>query len=172
MKRLIAILSTGLAIGFAVALANAQDTSNTGSSDATTQGTMTQDQAGTSGETTTPPSKEGTTSSDMSGKSGESSDMSSADTSKSAKQARSDRWRTAKSCTDESGVTHRKGTKSFKECVDAKRRQEQQMGGQTGSEMSPPATSPDQSGTDSPTSGDTAGQSGQTGQSDSTSSGY
>lgn len=139
MKRLIAIVSTGMAIGFAIALANAQDSSMSGSDTMSSPG-VSQQQPGTAGNMDT-------------GSADTSKDMSTATetmtketkTKKSEKTAKTDYWKSAKSCTDDQGVSHRRGTKAFKSCVEKKRQQEQ-MGGTMGSDTSMDQSNVDQSG--------------------------
>ena len=56
-----------------------------------------------------------------------------------------DHWKNAKSCTDENGKIFKRGTKSFRSCVESMRKKEQ-MGGQVG-EKTPESNPSDSSKT-------------------------
>jgi hypothetical protein len=51
--------------------------------------------------------------------------------------AKGDHWKTAKTCTDESGVIHKRGQKGFNTCVEHMRQKEAQMGGTVAPKASP-----------------------------------
>ena len=87
-------------------------------------GAGTSGQSGTSGSTTS------------SGSMSTDSGMTSSDTSKEMETTKTkETSKTSKSCTDESGVTYRKGEKGFKSCMQTmeKKKESEQMGGQSGS---------------------------------------
>jgi hypothetical protein len=123
MRKLIAVLSIVSALGFAVALAGTNDPSSQNPS---------QDTSASSG------NMQG--SSEMSG----TAESPSSDTSKmqeqtqpseTSKKPTKDKWSSAKSCTDDSGVTYQKGKTGFQACVDKMRKAEkEQMGGTTPSD--------------------------------------
>ena len=50
-----------------------------------------------------------------------SSDSSKTTTTETTKMSKKDQWANASECTDSTGMTYKKGTKSFRRCVDAKR---------------------------------------------------
>jgi hypothetical protein len=52
---------------------------------------------------------------------------------------KADHWKTAKICTDENGVVHKRGQKGFNTCVEHMRRKEEQMGGTIAPKASPKA---------------------------------
>jgi hypothetical protein len=124
MKRLIAVISAVAAIGFAVALANTSDvnTSSSGTSDVHEQsaGIHGGDLSGTPGDMS---GTAGGTTSDTTG-------TTPGTTTKGATTS-SDRWSTARTCTDENGVTFYKGRTGFDGCVSKMRKMEKkdQMGG-------------------------------------------
>jgi hypothetical protein len=114
MKKFIALVSVSLCFGFALALANTEDSAmnRDSASDTSNVSSESQQQAGSAGIS----SDSQTTGSNMQG-----------DTSQA--QAPSDS-KMAKSCTDERGSTYRMGQKGFKECVQSeKSKHHEQMGG-------------------------------------------
>jgi hypothetical protein len=187
MKKFIAATSAFMVIGFAVALANADDMSNTTTKDSKTTteqqpGTMGSGSSDTtgntgsinSGDTSTESSKSTTTTSKSSAGtmgSGSSdtanSNMGSSDTgsSTSAMNTSSDKWKHAKTCTDSNGTTFYKGKKGFDRCVSQMKKAEKnrdQMGGTAGGDMatgSPGMSSGSTSGSDTsqPSSGSNMG---------------
>lgn len=113
IKKLISIVSLVSALGFAVALANtnSNESSNTSSSDMNSSGSMSGDSS----------------SGGMSGTAGSDAMEKSSESAKTTVK-KHDKWTSAKSCTDENGVTHYKGRSGFQSCVDQMRKKDQ-MGG-------------------------------------------
>lgn len=118
MKKLIALVSFCLSFGFALALANTEDSamnrdSGTESSDANDQANQQGGSAGISGENN--PQNPGT---NMQGDTGSMSDPKMSDS------------RMPKTCTDDKGAILRPGQKGFKECTHLeKNKHPEQMGG-------------------------------------------
>lgn len=113
MKKLITLTCVALSAVFAVMLANADDTQSG-------------DMGGTMGETTPMQPSDTTTMGEPS--------RPAAPMTEEKQAMTEDRWKTAKTCTDESGKSYRRGKPGFKACVDEMRRKEQ-MSGMMGSEQ-------------------------------------
>lgn len=131
LRKLIALCSVSFGIAFAVALANANDGDSMSSTDSVNQ------QAGTSGMDAT---KSTPTTPGMTGD---------ADINTRTEVIRENHWKTAKTCTDDQGVTYKRGKKGFQTCVDNMRRKEQMSGemgtglpGDSTSGVTPDSTSP------------------------------
>ncbi|MEK6704744.1 MAG: hypothetical protein AABZ06_03065 [Bdellovibrionota bacterium] len=56
------------------------------------------------------------------------------DTSRDTSKAATEDLKNAKTCMDDHGVIHNRGTKQFQKCIDNKRRMMEQMGGQAGTD--------------------------------------
>ena len=124
MKKLIAIASSSLAIGFAVAIANAEDTSSRSSS------TTIHQQAGSTG-------SKGQGPSDTIDSAPDHSDSAVAPSAGTAANG-SDSWKTTKSCVDKAGTTFFRGQKGFNDCQSWARKQSRdQMGGTVGEPVNP-----------------------------------
>lgn len=115
MKNTIAIASSALIFACMVALAHADDYQRPGTAD--------------TGTPMSPDVSNQDMSQDMSKDAAKDSAQDSAkDTMKDAKK--SEHWRTARMCTDESGTQFKRGEKGFRECLQQKRKMER--GGQSG----------------------------------------
>lgn len=142
MRKLIATVSIALSVVFALALANADDTTSSNQQPGTSDTTTSTDTSNTTSNATT-----------GSDTSANPSNPSMGGTTSSAQ----DQLKNAKSCTDANGITYHPKQKGFNNCIKAMKKQmESQAGGQTGSSTS---GSTDTSGTSS--SGTSSSGSGQ-----------
>lgn len=135
MKRIIAMLSTGMAIGFALALAYADDTTRSNNSSDTSV-SQPGEMPGTIFAT---PGMEEESDMEQPGQTGD-----------SGKQA-SKPMDTSKTCIDSAGVIHRAGTEAFSKCLKDKEKTHKEMGGKMGEE----------SGSSDETSDEMSGESGE-----------
>lgn len=138
MKRIIAMLSTGMAIGFALALAYADDTTRSNNGSADTSINQPGEMPGTI--FATPGMEE-----DSMEQPGQTGDTSTTTAPKGEKQA-SKPMDTSKTCIDAAGVIHRAGTEAFNKCLKEKEKTHKEMGGQMGKEPSKEESSDEMSG--------------------------
>jgi hypothetical protein len=144
MKQTIKVASIGMIVGFAIALANANDNMSS-----TTQ------QPGTSGSTTS----ESTTKTESNTSGAMGSDTTGAGTmgnttgSATGSTTGTVDWKSMKSCTDQNGVTYRKNEKGFKECINwMKKNHKGDMSGTMGTD-----STSDSSGVTTPSTDEQAG---------------